>query len=86
MDNRLKLNLNLTRYMLFKSGKIDVQKNIDLDIKIGNLTISKVNIIHFWVLPLKVILSVVSILKIKNKFVKDNRYFIQNIVLVKSKF
>ena len=72
--------------MLFQSGKIDVQKNIDLDIKIGNLTISKVNIINIWVLPLKVILSVVSILKIKNKFVKDNRYFIQNIVLLKSKF
>ena len=29
--------------MLFHSGKIDIWKNINLDIKIGNSTISKVN-------------------------------------------
>ena len=43
MDNRLKLNVNKTRYMLFHSGKIDIWKNINLDIKIGNSTIKKVN-------------------------------------------
>ena len=43
MDNRLRLNVNKTRYMLFHSGKIDIWKNINLDIKIGNSTISKVN-------------------------------------------
>ena len=37
MDNRLKLNVNKTRYMHFHSGKID--KNINLDIKIDNSTI-----------------------------------------------
>ena len=31
------------RYMLFYSSKINILKNINLDIKIGNSTISKVN-------------------------------------------
>ena len=43
MDNRLKLNLNKTRYMLFHLNKIDICKNKNLDIKSGSSTVSMVN-------------------------------------------
>ena len=42
IDNRLKLNVNKTRYMLFYSSKTGVWKNTNLDIKIGNSSILKV--------------------------------------------
>ena len=41
-DNRLKLNTDKTRYMLFHSGKTKVWKNTNLHIKIGNTSILKV--------------------------------------------
>ena len=43
MDNKLKLNVNKTRYMLFHSGKMDIWKKINFDIIIGSSTIKKVN-------------------------------------------
>ena len=41
-DNKLKLNTDKTRYMLFHSGKTKVWKNTSLQIKIGNTSILKV--------------------------------------------
>ena len=42
INNRLKLNVNKTRYMLFHSCKTEVWKYTNLDIKIGNSSILKV--------------------------------------------
>ena len=49
--------------MLFHFGKIDIWKNISLDIKIGNTTISKINNYKYLGVPITVILIGLTILK-----------------------